>query len=397
MTVSDRLLEFFCNKGIKHIFLIPGAQIDPLIDALAEIELITPIVANHELSTGYMADGYARISSKPGVVFSIGSSGAINLVAAAVNARVEESPVMFITGSVATSHYGSGCFQDTSNVGSNDMAIFKEAVGHSLVCGHAQDIDKCINQIINYINKKKPLHVVFPLDIQQHEINKDKLILKSIDTSKNCESNNPKQIDLDIKLFKNKERPTPYKYDIISLETIMTTLQNIFLYNIVYCLDAGQVRYAGNAYIKNKSNICVLQSSKQAPMGWAICASMGVKLAAPDQAVIAIFGDGSMRMHGIELTTAVRYNIPIVFVLCDNKAYGTVYARHKHTKTEKLTHLDDLNWQTYVSSFGMKTFHIVDKSSLFSTLQQASKLKQPSFVWIHVPIEDDIMQEATIA
>jgi len=393
MTVSDRLLEFFCDKGIKHVFLIPGAQIDPLINASINLDAISIIIPNHELSAGYMADGYARISSNIGVVFSIGSCGATNLIAAAVNTRIEKSPVVFVTGSVSSSDYGSGCFQDTSKIGSNDMAIFKEAIGYSLVCGDAEDIDKCINQIIDHTDKKRPFHLAIPLDIQQQEINKHKVVLKNTNISVETVSNNYNQINQDINLLQKKELLTSLKYDIISLQTVMLTLEDVFMDNTVYCLDSGQVRLAGNTYLGRKDNTFLLQSKKQAPMGWAICASIGVKLAVPNRSVVAIFGDGSMRMHGIELATAIRYNIPIVFVLCDNQAYGTIYSRYKEKESVELSYLDDVNWQTYVASFGMKTFHVVDESSLYFNLQEASKLMQPCLVWIHIPIEDNIMQQ----
>ena len=81
--VADALLDYLHGRGVRHVFVVPGMQIDPLVRALANHATLTPILANHELAAGYMADGYARASGGIGATFAIGGPGCANLVGAA--------------------------------------------------------------------------------------------------------------------------------------------------------------------------------------------------------------------------------------------------------------------------------------------------------------------------
>ncbi|MEW6739195.1 MAG: thiamine pyrophosphate-binding protein [Nitrospirota bacterium] len=62
-----------------------------------------------------------------------------------------------------------------------------------------------------------------------------------------------------------------------------------------------------------------------ASMGYAVCASIGAKLAMPDRPIIVIAGDGAFLMNGMEVSTAVNYNIPVIWVIMNNSLLGTVY------------------------------------------------------------------------
>ncbi|MCI5143845.1 MAG: thiamine pyrophosphate-binding protein, partial [Candidatus Electrothrix sp. ATG1] len=60
-------------------------------------------------------------------------------------------------------------------------------------------------------------------------------------------------------------------------------------------------------------------------MGYAVAASVGGCLAAPDRPVVAMVGDGSFLMNGFEVATAVNYNIPVVWVVLNNAMLGMIY------------------------------------------------------------------------
>ncbi len=388
VTISDKLLSHLYTIGIRHIFLIPGAQIDPLSKSLIDFKLITPIIVNHELSAGYMAEGYAGITSNAGVVFSIGGPGAMYLIGSAVNARLENKSIIYITGSVPKEYYGTKCFQDTSAKGSNDVAIFKAAIGSSIVCKDIFDIDYCMDKIDEKIDEEQPLHIVIPLDVQKKNLTQDKyLVHQAMEQTFKSTEEEYSHLSKDININNNNE--------ILSLKTVMNALQNVVPTNTICCLDAGQVRQAGNKYLKNNDKITLMQSSKQAPMGWALCASIGIKLGNFGNTVIAISGDGSMRMHGMELSTAVKYTIPIVYILCDNQSYGTVYSLNKNAPYDKLSHLRYINWQEYAHSLGVETFHVTDEKMLKSCFQRALKLKKTCLVWIHTAKEDDIIRDVS--
>jgi acetolactate synthase-1/2/3 large subunit len=66
-----------------------------------------------------------------------------------------------------------------------------------------------------------------------------------------------------------------------------------------------------------------------ASMGFAVAASVGAKLAAGNKPVVALVGDGSFLMNGMEVATAVNYNIPVIWVVMNNSMLGMVYHGRK--------------------------------------------------------------------
>ena len=60
------------------------------------------------------------------------------------------------------------------------------------------------------------------------------------------------------------------------------------------------------------------------PMGFGVAGVMGAKLAAPDRPAVSVCGDGAFFMHANVLGTAVEYNIPVVWVVWNNYAYGSI-------------------------------------------------------------------------
>lgn len=69
------------------------------------------------------------------------------------------------------------------------------------------------------------------------------------------------------------------------------------------------------------------QVKSMSPMGWSIAAAIGGKAAKPEVPVISIIGDGSMLMHGLEIQTAARYGLPVIFVIANNGAHGNPQLR----------------------------------------------------------------------
>ena len=70
-----------------------------------------------------------------------------------------------------------------------------------------------------------------------------------------------------------------------------------------------------------------ISATNLGPMGWAIAAAIGVQCAKPSRRVAVITGDGCMLMHGLEVQTAARYGLPILYVVLNNNALGNVWLR----------------------------------------------------------------------
>ncbi|KAI9574216.1 thiamine diphosphate-binding protein [Boletus coccyginus] len=109
--------EMMLRHGIKHIFGYPGGAILPVFDAIYNSEYFDFILPRHEQGAGHMAEGYARVSGKPGVVLVTSGPGATNVVTPMQDALSDGVPLVVFCGQVATSAIGSDAFQEADVIG----------------------------------------------------------------------------------------------------------------------------------------------------------------------------------------------------------------------------------------------------------------------------------------
>lgn len=128
------------------------------------------------------------------------------------------------------------------------------------------------------------------------------------------------------------------------------------------------------------------QVKSMSPMGWSIAAAIGGKAANPDATVVAIIGDGSMLMHGLEIQTAARYNLPVIFVILDNGAHGNPQLRAQKIgefETEFLR-LPSHDWAKIAEGLGLVGLTVTDPHELAATFEHALKLNKAVVVHIKV-------------
>ncbi|MFV1493117.1 5-guanidino-2-oxopentanoate decarboxylase [Phaeobacter sp. JH18-32] len=106
-TVGEALVEALATRGVRHVFGIPGVHTVELYRGLAHSDLrhITP---RHEQGAGFMADGYARVSGRPGVAFVITGPGLTNTLTPMAQARADSVPMLVISGVNASGSLGQG-------------------------------------------------------------------------------------------------------------------------------------------------------------------------------------------------------------------------------------------------------------------------------------------------
>ncbi len=106
-TVGERLVEGLAARGVEVVFGIPGVHTVELYRGLAgsPIRHVTP---RHEQGAGFMADGYARVSGKPGVAFVITGPGLTNTLTAMAQAAADSVPMLVISGVNRTGSLGRG-------------------------------------------------------------------------------------------------------------------------------------------------------------------------------------------------------------------------------------------------------------------------------------------------
>ena len=117
ITGSEILLRSLIAEKVKTIFGYPGGAIMPVYDALYGFQdELKHILVRHEQGAIHAAQGFARVSGKPGVVFATSGPGATNLVTGLADALIDSTPVVCITGQVFAHLLGTDAFQETDVV-----------------------------------------------------------------------------------------------------------------------------------------------------------------------------------------------------------------------------------------------------------------------------------------
>ncbi len=100
MKVSDFIAAFLVKKGIKSVFELSGGMITHILDSLNQKTDINIITMHHEQAAAFAAEGYARITSLPGIALATSGPGATNLLTGIGSCFFDSTPAIFITGQV---------------------------------------------------------------------------------------------------------------------------------------------------------------------------------------------------------------------------------------------------------------------------------------------------------
>ncbi len=113
LTGAQIVIKTLIEQGVDTIFGYPGGTVLHIYDELYKnSDRIRHYTTCHEQGAAHAADGYARVTGKTGVVIATSGPGATNLVTGSANAYLDSSPIVAVTGNVATSMLGRDSFQD---------------------------------------------------------------------------------------------------------------------------------------------------------------------------------------------------------------------------------------------------------------------------------------------
>ena len=118
MSGAQAVVHSLIQEGVDLIFGYPGGAIMPVYDALYDVEdKLKHILVRHEQGATHAAQGYARASGKVGVCLATSGPGATNLITGIADAQIDSTPIVCITGQVASSLLGTDAFQETDVIG----------------------------------------------------------------------------------------------------------------------------------------------------------------------------------------------------------------------------------------------------------------------------------------
>jgi acetolactate synthase I/II/III large subunit len=100
MKLSDYVFSFLADRGVEHVFLVTGGGAMHLNDSLRKENRIRPICNHHEQACAMAAEGYARVSARPGVVSVTTGPGGINALNGVFGAWTDSIPMLILSGQV---------------------------------------------------------------------------------------------------------------------------------------------------------------------------------------------------------------------------------------------------------------------------------------------------------
>ena len=168
ITGADVVIESLIRHGVDVIFAYPGGASMPLHQALTRYEdKLRTILPRHEQGGAFAAQGYARTTGKPGVCMATSGPGALNLVTAIADARMDSVPLIAITGQVGTSVIGTDAFQETPIV-----EVCRAITKHHYLVTDANDIARVMNEAFHIATTGRPGPVLIdlPKNIQVTQI-----------------------------------------------------------------------------------------------------------------------------------------------------------------------------------------------------------------------------------
>lgn len=546
MLCTDYLIDALATEGVDHLFMVPGGLVDPFLPALGRQTAVRPIVAAQEGGAAYMADGYARASGKFGAVLCIGGPGLGNTVTPVAAARTDGSPVLVLSGEVATAVEGLGMFQDASSQTLDDVAVLKPLVRYSSSVANARNLNHLFRRALLEMRTlpMAPVHLSVPHDVQTAQIDVrharidpelarpaplslpaaeaslarlagtggtapvklavlagagiehgdgEAALLRlaeqwdiPVATTLRAKGVFPEDHPLSLGVFGYAgthharialadgapdlllvlgsgldERDTlswalalpPERTIVVNasalaigqsttgcgvvgdarayldwllaqharigaeLEStraarrawlatvraaprlqdpenqasaaqpihparVIADLRRVFPRDGILLVDSGAHRAFAGHYWSSYAPRTYISATNLGPMGWAIPAAVGVACARPAQKVAVITGDGCMHMHGLEVATAARYGLPVVFVVINNAALGNVWLR-AHTEgpvPAALTTLPDLDWAAFGRSMGCSGMTVRDPADLGPAFAQALAADGPTVI-----------------
>jgi acetolactate synthase I/II/III large subunit len=151
------LIQCLERLGVEYIFGYSGGAALPIFDALYDSK-IKLILTRHEQGATHMADGYARVTRKPGVVLVTSGPGATNTITGIMTAQMDSVPMIILSGQTITPLLGMDAFQEADIFGTT-MPLVK----YNFLVKKTNEIPKAITEAFHLCNTGRPGPVLIDL------------------------------------------------------------------------------------------------------------------------------------------------------------------------------------------------------------------------------------------
>lgn len=168
MNGAEALVRMLQLNGVKHVFGLCGDTSLPFYDAMARLDHgIDHILTRDERSAAYMADGYARVTGRPGVCEGPSGGGATYLLPGLVEANESAVPVLGITSDVSVGARGKFPLTEL-----DQKALYRPLTKWNTTVDHVEQIPQAVRSAFRAMTTGRPgaTHICLPYDVQKHAI-----------------------------------------------------------------------------------------------------------------------------------------------------------------------------------------------------------------------------------
>ena len=165
MTGAKALMTAMEKEGVKQVFGLPGGANLPMYDEFNRCD-IRHILVRHEQSAAHMADGFGRVSRKPGVCFATSGPGATNILTGIATAQADSAPMVAVTGQVPVNMIGKDAFQESDIIG-----MANPVVKYAFQPRAASEVPDVVKKgfFIAETGRPGPVLIDIPKDVQTNE------------------------------------------------------------------------------------------------------------------------------------------------------------------------------------------------------------------------------------
>ena len=168
-TLGSFLVETLEAYGVQHVFGIPGVHNIELYRGLAGSR-IQHVTGRHEQGLGFMADGYARVSRRPGVCFTITGPGLTNIITAMGQAYGDSIPLLVIASENRNGEIGTG--RGYLHESPDQLGIAARVSGFSRRIGKPADLPEAIEAAFAGFasSRPRPAYIEIPRDLMTMDV-----------------------------------------------------------------------------------------------------------------------------------------------------------------------------------------------------------------------------------
>ena len=161
-TCANALVEALIEQGVDSVFGYPGASVLSIYNELSQAERIRHILVRHEQAAVHSAEGYARVSGKPGVVLVTSGPGFTNTITGIANAYADSTPLVILAGDVPSNNIKGKVFQKV-----DILSLTRSCSKKNFLLTLKDDIKQVIKDAFEIANsgEKGPVVIALPRNV----------------------------------------------------------------------------------------------------------------------------------------------------------------------------------------------------------------------------------------